>query len=86
MMLHIDGSTHQWLGAAAGSQDLITVMDDATSEIYYVKLVEQESTATVMEALKVVIEQQGVFCRSTATERATSCSRRRLEGAQVERF
>src|SRR5712692_1839557 len=60
MMLHIGGSTHQWLGAAADSQDLITVMDDATSEIYYAKLVEQESTATVMEALKVVIEQQGV--------------------------
>jgi hypothetical protein len=70
MMLHIDGSTHQWLGAAAGSQDLITVMDDATSEIYYAKLVEQESTATVMEALKRVIEQQGVFC-SLYSDRAS---------------
>ncbi len=70
MMLHIDGSTHEWLGPAAGRHDLITVMDDATSEIYYAKLVEQESTATVMEALKMVIEQQGVFC-SLYSDRAS---------------
>jgi transposase len=70
MMLHIDGSSHEWLGAAAGSQDLITVMDDATSEIYYAKLVEQESTATVMEALKRVIQQQGIFC-SLYSDRAS---------------
>jgi transposase len=37
MLLHIDGSTHRWLG---GEQwhDLIVVLDDATSEIYYAQL------------------------------------------------
>ncbi len=70
MMLHIDGSTHEWLGPATGRQDLITVMDDAPSEIYYAQLVEQESTATVMKALKMVIEQQGVFC-SLYSDRAS---------------
>lgn len=37
-------------------------MDDATSEIYYAQLVEEESTRTVMAGLREVIEQQGVFC------------------------
>ncbi|MCA1601818.1 MAG: hypothetical protein LC776_09315 [Acidobacteria bacterium] len=37
-------------------------MDDATSEIYYVQLVAEESTRTVMAGLREVIEQQGVFC------------------------
>src|SRR5215210_5838580 len=35
MMLHIDGSTHAWLGPDHERFDLVTIMDDATSEIYY---------------------------------------------------
>jgi hypothetical protein len=38
------------------------VLDDATSEIYYAQLVEQESTRTVLAALREVVEAQGVFC------------------------
>jgi hypothetical protein len=37
-------------------------LDDATSEIYYAQLVEEESTVTVMAALREVIERKGVFC------------------------
>lgn len=61
MMLHIDGSRHRWLG---GQQwhDLIVVLDDASSEIYYAQLVEEESTATVLAALREVVEQRGIFC------------------------
>ena len=33
-----------------------------TSEIYYARLVEEESTKTVMEGLKEVIETKGLFC------------------------
>ena len=33
-----------------------------TSEIYYAQLVEEESTRTVMAALREVVEKQGVFC------------------------
>src|SRR5215472_14868804 len=36
--------------------------EDATSEIYYAQLVEEESTVTVMTALREVIERKGVFC------------------------
>ncbi len=60
-MLHIDGSEHHWFGDER-SYELIVVMDDATSEIYYAQLVEAESTRTVMAALREVIETQGLFC------------------------
>src|SRR5467141_1437552 len=61
MMLHIDGSRHQWF------QDdrwyaLLVILDDATSEIYYAQLVEEESTMTVLRGLREVIERQGIFC------------------------
>jgi hypothetical protein len=42
--------------------DLITILDDATSEIYYAQLVEEEETRTLMPAAREVIEQQGIFC------------------------
>jgi hypothetical protein len=36
--------------------------DDATSEIYYAQLTEEESTLTVMAGRKEVIERKGIFC------------------------
>ena len=38
MMLHIDGSKHRWLNDDRWF-DLIVILDDATSEIYYAQLV-----------------------------------------------
>ncbi len=61
MLLHIDGSKHRWFQDDR-YYDLIVILDDATSEIYYAQLVEEESTATVMAGLREVIETQGVFC------------------------
>jgi transposase len=61
MLLHIDGSPHRWFQDQRW-HDLLVVLDDATSQIYYAQLVEEESTQTVMAALRAVIEQQGVFC------------------------
>ena len=61
MLLHIDGSRHQWFQDERW-YDLIVILDDASSEIYYAQLVEEESTATVMVGLKEVIERKGVFC------------------------
>jgi len=61
MLLHVDGSTHAWLGGS-GKQDLVAILDDATSEVYYAQLVDQESTATVMAGLKEVVERKGLFC------------------------
>jgi hypothetical protein len=61
MLLHIDGSRHRWLQDEHW-HDLIVILDDATSEIYYAQLVEEESTVTVMAALWEVIERKGLFC------------------------
>src|SRR2546428_1911145 len=61
MLLHIDGSRHQWFGDERW-HDLIVILDDATSEIYYAQLVEEESTRTVMAGLREVIEAKGLFC------------------------
>ncbi len=61
MLLHIDGSKHRWLNDDRW-YDLIVILDDATSEIYYAQLVEEESTRTVMAGLRDVIETQGLFC------------------------
>lgn len=61
MLLHIDGSKHRWLNDGHW-YDLLVILDDATSEIYYAQLVEEEATRTVMVALREVIETQGLFC------------------------
>jgi transposase len=61
MLLHIDGSHHQWFQDERW-YDLIVILDDATSEIYYAQLVEEESTVTVMAAVREVIERRGLFC------------------------
>ena len=61
MLLHIDGSKHQWFGDQRW-YDLIVILDDATSEIYYAQLVEEESTRTVMKGLREVILNKGLFC------------------------
>lgn len=61
MLLHIDGSKHRWFQDDR-YYDLIVILDDATSQIYYAQLVEEESTRTVMAGLREVIERQGLFC------------------------
>ena len=61
MLLHIDGSKHRWFQDDR-YYDLIVILDDATSEIYYAQLVEEESTITTMAAVREVIERKGLFC------------------------
>jgi len=61
MLLHIDASKHAWFGDGR-YYDLITILDDATSEIYYAQLVEEEGTRTLMPAVREVIEERGIFC------------------------
>jgi transposase len=61
MMLHIDASEHSWFGDGR-KYELIVILDDATSEIYYAQLVEAESTRSVLSALREVVKARGVFC------------------------
>ncbi len=59
MMLHQDGSTHEWV---PGCQwDLIVTLDDATSEIYSAFFIEEEGTLSSFRGLREVLETQGLF-------------------------
>lgn len=71
MMLYVDGSTHAWIPGLAPAQfDLVAVLDDADTDCYYAQLVEQETTLTVMSALRQVVEEKGLFC-SLYTDRGS---------------
>jgi hypothetical protein len=69
MLLHIDASKHAWFQDDR-YYDLISILDDATSEIYYAQLVEEEGTRALLPAIREVIEKQGLFC-ALYSDRAT---------------
>jgi transposase len=60
MMLFQDGSTHEWL-VGQPPLDLIVTLDDATSEVYSIFLVEQEGTASTFRGLAETIGKKGLF-------------------------
>lgn len=68
MMLHQDGSTHQWIQDVYW--DLIVTMDDADSELYSAFFVQEEGTWSSMRGVREVIEQYGLFC-SLYTDRGS---------------
>ena len=82
MLLHLDGSRHRWFQDDRW-YDLLVMLDDATSEIYYAQLVEEESTVTVMAALREVIERKGLFC-ALYSDRASHFFETPQAGARVD--
>lgn len=60
MMIHQDGSTHQWVPNK--TWDLIVTMDDATSTVYSGFFVEQEGTLSSLQGVLETIEAKGLFC------------------------
>jgi transposase len=82
MLLHIDGSQHRWFQDDR-QFDLIVILDDATSEIYYAQLVEQESTRSVMAAIRHVVETKGWFS-SLYSDRASHFFRTPKAGEPVD--
>ena len=60
MLIHQDGSTHQWVPGE--SWDLIVTMDDATNEVYSAFFVEEEGTWSSLRGVRETIEKQGLFC------------------------
>jgi len=82
MLLHLDGSKHRWFGDDRW-HDLLVILDDATSEVYYAQLVEEESTRTVLTALREVVERRGVFC-ALYTDRASHFFETPKAGAKVD--
>ena len=60
MMLHLDGSSHQWVPGQWW--DLIVTMDDATSDIHSAFFIEEEGTMSTFRGLSEVISVNGLFC------------------------
>lgn len=59
MMIHQDGSTHEWVPGQVW--DLIVTMDDATGAVYSGFFVEEEGTLSSFRGLHETIEQHGLF-------------------------
>lgn len=68
MMLHQDGSTHEWV--ADQWWDLIVTMDDANNELYSAFFVNEEGTMSSFRGLEDVIREKGLFC-SLYTDRGS---------------
>jgi hypothetical protein len=81
MLLHQDGSRHTWLEELA-PLDLIVTLDDASSEIYSVFLVEEEGTASSFRGLREVVERHGLFC-ALYTDRGSHYFRTPKAGEKV---
>ena len=60
MMLHQDGSTHEWVPGK--TWDLIVTMDDATNEHLSMFFVEQEGTLSSLRAMREIILKKGLCC------------------------
>ena len=82
MMLHQDGSTHQWIPGRYW--DLIVTMDDATNEHYSMFFVKEEGTASSFVGVKEVIESRGLFS-SLYTDRGSHYWHTAQAGGKVDR-
>ena len=82
MMLHQDGSSHEWVPCK--KWDLIVTMDDATSEIYSMFFVKEEGTMSTFLALEEVIMKKGLFC-SLYTDRGSHYWQTPKAGGKVDK-
>ena len=83
MLLHQDGSRHQWL-AGQPPLDLIVTLDDATGAIYSAFLVDEEGTASTFRALMEVFCINGLPL-SLYTDRGSHYFHTPEAGAKVDR-
>jgi len=60
MMLHQDGSRHEWIPAFEHPLDLIITLDDATNALYSAFLVEEEGTFSSLRGLAEVFAIHGL--------------------------
>ena len=59
MMIHQDGSTHEWVSGQ--KWDLISTMDDATNEHYSMFFCDEEGTVSSFQGVKETILKRGLF-------------------------
>lgn len=85
MMLHLDGSTHEWIPDLPGQYfDLLVLMDDANNKTYDMKLVLEEDTLSCMSVFKHCIARHGLFC-SLYSDRASHFFYTPKAGEQVQK-
>jgi len=82
MMLHQDGSRHEWV--LGKKWDLIVTMDDATNEHYSMVFVDEEGTASSFHGVRDVIVQKGLFS-SLYTDRGSHYWYTPKEGGKVSK-
>jgi len=82
MMLHQDGSNHEWVPGK--KWDLIVTMDDATNEHYSMFFVQEEGTASSFQGVRDVIVQNGLFS-SLYTDRGSHYWFTPTEGGRVSK-
>jgi hypothetical protein len=82
MMLHQDGSKHEWVSGK--KWDLIVTMDDATNEHYSMFFVDEEGTASSFQGVRDVISQRGLFS-SLYTDRGSHYWFTPKEGGKVSK-
>jgi transposase len=82
MMLHQDGSSHEWVPGK--KWDLIVTMDDATNEHYSMFFVDEEGTASSFQGVRDVIVQKGLFS-SLYTDRGSHYWFTPKEGGKVSK-
>jgi transposase len=82
MMLHQDGSRHEWVPGK--KWDLIVTMDDATNEHYSMFFVEEEGTTSSIRGTREVIVEKGLF-GSLYTDRGSHYWLTPEEGGKVSK-
>jgi hypothetical protein len=82
MMIHQDGSTHEWVPNK--EWDLIVTMDDANSEHYSMFFIDEEGTTSTFQGLKEVIGTHGLFC-SLYTDRGSHYWHTSEAGGKVDK-
>jgi len=82
MMLHQDGSDHEWVPGK--KWDLIVTMDDATNEHYSMFFVHEEGTASSFQGAQDVILKHGLFS-SLYTDRGSHYWFTPEEGGKVSK-
>lgn len=82
MILHQDGSTHEWVPGQRW--DLIVTMDDATNDHYSMFFTEQEGTASSFQGVLETIRTQGLFC-AFYSDRGTHYWRTEEAGGKVDK-
>lgn len=96
-LVQVDGSKHWWFEDRGPQCTLLVFIDDATSELMHLRMVESENTFAYMDAMSVYIEahgkpvaiysdKHGVFRNNTASAKGDGMTHfgRALEALNIE--